>query len=280
MTDQNTKRGIPLKAIPPGINDDRTRTFVRAFNAMADRLDFTSLLMRTGDETSDEALPLAAHDRSLEEFLPPDGLPPEAARRLIDSAWELHARKGTDGGVILGQSLLGIQPHITQWYEQEPVGHHDTHEIKVYLQEQLYDDGPILDAKTQRASLRMLEATKRYSQDTSFSIGLSVDPQTLGLAAATAIAGLLTINGLRDTTIKLDYEFGLVGETTLAGLLTIEGEQDLTIIAKAGLATAGAVSIACILTIEGGTEGFTSLLLGEDGAPLVGSDGAQLYGYN
>ncbi|WP_321448405.1 phage tail protein [uncultured Cohaesibacter sp.] len=226
MTDQNTKRGIPLKAIPPGINDDRTRTFVRAFNAMADRLDFTSLLMRTGDETSDEALPLAAHDRSLEEFLPPDGLPPEATRRLIDSAWELHERKGTDGGVILGQSLLGIQPHITQWYEQEPVGHHDTHQVTVYVNEHLYaDEAMLLNEKIQRASLKMIDATKRWSQESSFALGVGLETE-IGFSASGRAVGLAKAEGeMKLPTMGSAAGLGISGRAL--GFVARDGEAKL-----------------------------------------------------
>nr|WP_321460374.1 phage tail protein [uncultured Cohaesibacter sp.] len=239
MTDQNTKRGIPLKAIPPGINDDRTRTFVRAFNAMADRLDFTSLLMRTGDETSDEALPLAAHDRSLEEFLPPDGLPPEATRRLIDSAWELHERKGTDGGVILGQSLLGIQPHITQWYEQEPVGHHDTHQVTVYVNEHLYaDEAMLLNEKIQRASLKMIDATKRWSQESSFALGVGLETE-LGLGLSGQAVGLARAEGETKLPV-MGSSVGLGAATRAFGFVSRAGETNLPVMGSdIGLAVKG-----------------------------------------
>lgn len=234
MTDNVTRRGIPPKAIPPGINDERTRDLIAAFNAMASGLDFASLLMRSGEETPDDALPLAIHDRSLEEFMPPDGLPPVATRRLLDNAWDLHERKGTDGGVILGQELLGIHPQITQWYEQDPVGQHDTHKITVYVNEHLYEgEATLLNEKIQRASLKMIHATKRWSQESSYSLGVGFDSD-LGIAAR----GRGHAFARTDGATKLPLMGSSMGLESLArshGLVRTSGEAKLPAV---GIATA------------------------------------------
>ncbi|WP_319530803.1 phage tail protein [uncultured Cohaesibacter sp.] len=166
MTDRSVTRGIPLKAIPPGINDARTRALVGAFNAMASELDFTGLLMRTGDEIPDKALSCALHDFSLTEFVGPDGLPANLARKLIDDAWALHEQQGTDAGVKLGQNLLGIGVSIEHWWQKEPIGYHDTHTITLNLGDS--DDPPTdpLGPEVQQSALKTIEATKRWSQDT------------------------------------------------------------------------------------------------------------------
>lgn len=180
------KRDFPETLIPPGINDERSRAMLGLFKAMAEDFDFAKLLMRNAGEIPDDALPLAVHDFSLEEFFPPDGLPVEATRKLIDRAWDLHEWQGTDRGVTLGLALLGIRPQITHWFEQEPPGHHDTHDIKVYVGQHLYEGAPsILNDQTQRAALQMIDATKRWSQDTSFALGARF-PDTWSVAAASS----------------------------------------------------------------------------------------------
>ena len=70
------KRVFPESLIPPGINDERTRALLGAFEAMAGEFDFTRLLMRNASEIPDEALEIAIHDFSLAEFIAADGLPP------------------------------------------------------------------------------------------------------------------------------------------------------------------------------------------------------------
>lgn len=177
-------RIFPEKLIPPGINDERTRAVLAAFEAMANEFDFRALLMRNSSEIPDEALPLAIHDFSLEEFIPADGLPPRVIGRLIDRAWELHEAQGTDGGVQLGLSLLGIVPEILHWWQQKPQGHHDTHRLTVFVNELLFEgEDAILGRKTQTAAHTMVDATKRWSQDTDFRTGIR-QSDDLGVANA------------------------------------------------------------------------------------------------
>jgi phage tail P2-like protein len=166
MADQALARGIPQKAIPPGINDERTRVLVAAFNAMASDFDFSGLLMRTGEEIPDEALCCAVHDFSLTEFIGPDGLPAKLVRKLIDDAWPLHEQQGTDAGVKLGQELLGIGVEIEHWWQKEPQGYHDTHTITLNLGD---SDAPVIEPlglEVQQTALKTIEATKRWSQQT------------------------------------------------------------------------------------------------------------------
>ncbi|SDR15366.1 phage tail protein [Pseudovibrio sp. Tun.PSC04-5.I4] len=181
-----TDRRFPYTLIPPSINEPRTRALLDAFEAMIGAFDFSVLLQRNADETSTEALPLAMHDRSLEEFIGEDGLPEEAVRRLIDEAWPLHEDKGTDDGVALGLSLIGVRPHFEHWWQQEPEGPHDTHNLTVYVNEHLFDDEAVLlNSKVQIAALTMVDATKRWSQDTNFELGAEFETTlSLGLGGA------------------------------------------------------------------------------------------------
>ena len=114
----------------------------------------------------------------------------QSVRGLIDQAWRLHEEQGTDGGVRLGLSLIGVFPDIVQWWQTEPEGHHDTHEITAYVNDHIFDDeAAVLNAKVQMAVLRMIDATKRWSQDTYFKIGVGLNAD-IGAAGALQIAGL------------------------------------------------------------------------------------------
>ncbi|SDQ17110.1 phage tail protein I [Pseudovibrio sp. Tun.PSC04-5.I4] len=160
-------RRFPYTLIPPSINEPRTRALLDAFEAMAAEFDFATLMQRYAEETSTAALPLAVHDRSLDEFIGEDGLPDTLVRKLIDQAWDLHEKKGRDEGVKLAQSLLGIAADIEHWWQQEPEGPHDTYQITLRLGD--LDDPPDepLSLEVQKTALKAIAATKRYSQDTS-----------------------------------------------------------------------------------------------------------------
>ncbi len=180
------------RLIPPGINDARVRYLWGAFDAALAGIELSphTLLMRTSAEMTVEMLPLAVWELSLDEFMPEEGLPEHVVRRLIDRAYELHALKGTDEGVKLGLKLLtGLRPDIVHWWQKSPRGHHDTHTITVWVGEAVYGDGVILSEKVQRAALAIIDAAKRWSQDTDFRLGAGWSSHT-GLACATAAAAV------------------------------------------------------------------------------------------
>lgn len=160
-------RRFPHTLIPPSINEPRSRAVLDAFAAMASDFDFSVLMQRNGQEISSEALSLALHDRSLEEFIGEDGLPEPLARKLVDRAFELHEKKGRDEGVKLAQSLLGIAADIEHWWQQSPRGPHDTHEITLRLGD--LDEPPEvpLSLEVQKSAFNSVAATKRHSQETA-----------------------------------------------------------------------------------------------------------------
>lgn len=160
------------RLIPPGINDERTRALMDAFDHASSLFDFSKLLMRNSSEIPDNMLELAIHDYSLKEFIPPDGLPVDAARRLIDKAWELHEKQGTDEGVQLGQSLLGATASITHWWQLHPKGAHDTQNVTVWFDRLLIDGATVYDQQHQDMARNMVHATKRWSQDTAVGFGV------------------------------------------------------------------------------------------------------------
>lgn len=160
------------KLIPPGINDERTRALLGAFMHAASQFDFSKLLMRTGSEIPDDMLELAVHDFSLSEFVGPDGVPAEAARRLIDNAWDLHEQQGTDAGVHLALSMLGCAGDITHWWQTDPEGPHDTHDIAVFFEDVLFTDSALGDEKYRTAGEYVIDTAKRWSQETALRFGV------------------------------------------------------------------------------------------------------------
>lgn len=180
------KRDFPQTLIPPGINDERSRSLLKLFSAMAEEFDFSSLLMRNSSEMRDDVLELAVHDFSLDEFIGPDGVPPIVARRLIDRAWELHEKQGRDEGVIAGQDVLGSAVSIEHWWQQEPKGPHDTQKVTVFFDEPLFEDSQLGDEKYRQAAQKFIDATKRWSQDTATRFGVQTSSTNyLGVISST-----------------------------------------------------------------------------------------------
>lgn len=112
------------------------------------------------------------------------GLPEARIRALGKEAYWLHSIKGYDGGVKHGLSLLGFRAQIHQWYNEDPIGLPNTHRIDVEIREPLFDDEPAYSEKTERQIWRMINAMKRWSQDTALRLIGAVDgPVRVGAAA-------------------------------------------------------------------------------------------------
>ena len=185
-------RRFDERLIPPGINDARTRWLWGAFDAAVEQFDFHRLLMRTSAEMTSAMLPVAVWELSLEEFWDPEGLPETIARGMIDRAYELHAKKGTDEGVLLGLELLGYRARIVHWWQMSPRGHHDTHRVEVEVRAPLYPDHEPISERTQAQITRMIDATKRWSQDTWLRLALTTDgPERVAVATVSGAAATL-----------------------------------------------------------------------------------------
>ena len=161
-----TDRRFPETLIPPGINDERSRAILGAFEAMAGEFDFTRLLMRRSAEMPAEVLPLAVAERSLEEFIAPDGSPEAAVRKLIDLAFVLHETKGTDAGVLSALAAFGLEADVLQWFSRSPAGPHDTHTVTVDAAQDIFGDGDLWGGRVYRQVWRIVDAMKRWSQET------------------------------------------------------------------------------------------------------------------
>lgn len=210
------ERRFPQTLIAPGINDERSRAILSAFEAMANAFDFSALLMRRSSEIPDEALPLAIHDFSLSEFVPEDGLPVPVIRKLIDEAWSLHEMQGTDRGVLLGQSMLGIDADVTQWWQENPPAKPHTHVIEANPP-QIYEDEPGYGEKTFRAIGHMVDVTKRWSQQSCYRL-----PLAGALPLRLAGAGLPELADAQTTRIEDRGNLDLRGDIALTGKVELQ----------------------------------------------------------
>jgi hypothetical protein len=89
-------------------------------------------------------------------------------------AWALQSLEGKDAGVKLGLSLLGADVTITQWYQMQPKGAANTHRINCMIEDSIWpvEEGPFGPCQI-GAMWRMINRTKRFSQDTELRIGVS-----------------------------------------------------------------------------------------------------------
>lgn len=169
-----------VSTLPPSVRDRRTLAFAEAFQRAFQDPDFRRLLMEHFDSAPSEALPALIREFSIEEFVEP-GMNETVIRRLLAGSFEMHAKKGYLEGIRKGLALIGMSVDWVQWYEKTPKGQPGTHTATVYATEFIFDNqGAILDARVQRAALRMIDGTKRWSQDVEFVIGVGFK-QKLGM---------------------------------------------------------------------------------------------------
>ena len=189
MTDA-TKTGplVPDELLPPGVRDERQLAFVRAIDAGLQPIVLEAFIMSDADKVDARLLPYLVREFSLQEFIEP-GMPDEVVRRFIKNAYELHAKKGYVEGTRLGLRLLGVEVSWTQWWQQEPKGEPNTHVVTTYANENIFadDSGVFLTEKLQTAVRRIIDATKRWSQDVSFRLGAGYKSKA---GVGSAFAGL------------------------------------------------------------------------------------------
>jgi phage tail P2-like protein len=190
------KRRFDTNLIPPSINDARIRYMFAAFDAMLSEFHFADLLMQTSNEMPDEVLELAVADRSLEEFIDEAGSPELAVRKLIDNAFALHETQGTDPGIIDALAAFGMSAEIIQWYEQNPPGPPHTHKINVDTSGDIFGDGEVFGPRTARQADRIVNAMKRWSQNSAIRLAAMKQSRTF--------AGLAPMMRLSVTALPLD----------------------------------------------------------------------------
>jgi len=175
--------GAP-ELIPPGVNDARSRAFVRALGDVLGTFRTSALLVQDPLTVDARLLPAMTVELAMTEFVWP-GLREVHLRNLLAAAPEIHALTGTVAGARSALAAIGVTVDWTQWYQADPKLYHDTHIVVAYINDHLIEGQPaLLTAETQQAVLRLIEATQRWSQDITFKLGV-------GFRSAAAPVGIL-----------------------------------------------------------------------------------------
>jgi len=174
---------------PPQVLDERGSAYLQALNEIIGDQPITAFLVKDADTCPTEALPALIAEYSMEEFIDPD-LPEAIQRRILKNAWLLQSLEGYDAGVKLGLSLLSMTAIIEQWYQQQPMGAPNTHRLTIMIDKVIDADGDGYFSEQQtRATLKMVEATKRWSQESEIRIGVPASP--------TAYAGVFPLTHIQ-----------------------------------------------------------------------------------
>lgn len=175
---------IPDRLIPAGINDERSRAFVRAFSDEIEAVDMQSLLVQDALTVDERLLPAMTVARAMTGFMMPN-MKQKFIRQLLANYHQIHENSGYIYGTRIALLSLGIAVEWTQWHNEIPMGPHDTHKVVVYINENLFeDDENLFSAQNQTAIRRAIDQTQRWSQDVAFSLGVLLR-QKIGLANAT-----------------------------------------------------------------------------------------------
>lgn len=150
---------------PPQVLDERGRGLLRSLDQIIGDQPIADFYVKAADTCPAEALPALIAEYSMEEFVDPSW-PEIVQRRVLKNAWLLQTLEGRDIGVKLGLSLLGLNAVIEQWWQISPKGPPNTHTVYFDIDEQVFaDTRQSFEQRELRAAKRMIEATKRWSQD-------------------------------------------------------------------------------------------------------------------
>ncbi|KQI69376.1 hypothetical protein AN189_02820 [Loktanella sp. 3ANDIMAR09] len=178
--------------VPSSIRDPRQDAFLAAFGATFADFDLTNLVMVDAQTCPVELLPALIVEFSLEEYVTSD-LSEQRVRDIISNAYELHVSKGYDAGVVLALSLVGVTAEIVHWYEDTPVGPPNTHRLVFEADGEFWSDEPIGGPRAFDRIRTLVEASKRFSQDTAYQVR-STNAQTA--SAATGMRARLDATGI------------------------------------------------------------------------------------
>ena len=248
MTEREFPARVLASIVPPSIADKRGRAFGETMaRAIADP-DFRKLLFERIDTVDASVLPFLVRDFSIEEFVEP-GMSEAVVRRLLKGSYDLHASKGFISGVRRGLLMLGMRVVWKQWFKATPKGQPGTHVATVFVNQTIFDDQEtLIDERSQRAALRMIEGMKRYSQDVSFQIGVA----TTSRAGAASAAHPMIVAPIAASIAP--PEIGArIGSAAAAGMLAVSrmaGKASPWSSRRSALATASAARAIQFINIK------------------------------
>ncbi len=159
------------RATPPQAKDVRGEAVIRTLDNFIGDQPVTALSVRDPETCPASALPALIAEMSMEEYIDPS-LPEHVQRRVLKNAWVLHSLKGYDSGVKMGLDLLGMTMQIEHWWQVDPKREPNTHRLIYYIGEDLFPGEPShLNQRSTKAALRMIDATKRWSQESELFVG-------------------------------------------------------------------------------------------------------------
>ena len=172
MSDTVHLQGLDARLVPPGIADIRGRAVASVVARMIDTFEPEDLLVIDYEKVDAKLLPILVRGHSLEDLMF-DGITEEIVRIFCANAGALHARKGGVDGVRFALDLLGFGVDWVNWNDTDPKGPHDTYEAIVYVDRNLFPgETGLINERTQRAALDMIDAMKRWSQEGGLAIGI------------------------------------------------------------------------------------------------------------
>ncbi|MCJ7996054.1 phage tail protein I [Rhizobium cremeum] len=168
--------------IPPGVNDQRDRDFIAALSAVLAEFTPSALVVQDAFTAPAALLPIMVIEAGLMDFVSAD-MREDLLRTMIDAAPEIHATRGTVAGVKKALETIGVSARWTQWWQEEPKAHHDTHKVVLFVNDTVINGHAPLDLPNQRAAARIIAAAKRWSQDIAIQYGVRGEA-TIRLGAA------------------------------------------------------------------------------------------------
>ncbi|WP_170181922.1 phage tail protein I [Phreatobacter stygius] len=181
---------VDRSIVPPSVSDERGRAFGEVLALALEAPDFRVLLTERIDTVDASVLPFLVRELSIEDMVEP-GMTDAVIRRVLKGSFALHARKGYVDSVIAGLGLLGVRvTRWRQWFQETPQAAIGTHVISIAVDDEVFEaEGRAITARLQRAIGRMIDATKRYSQDITIRVSADCDvPLYIGAATVSRIA--------------------------------------------------------------------------------------------
>tara|TARA_R100001369_G_scaffold83666_1_gene116074 strand:- start:1271 stop:1942 length:672 start_codon:yes stop_codon:yes gene_type:complete len=195
----------------PGVFDARGKAVLRTLDRMIGMRQIAEFQVREADTCPASVLPALIAEHSMEEFIEV-GLPERIQRRILGNAWVLQSLKGYDAGVKLGLELLGISAEIEHWHQTEPKGEPNTHRILIFVDQPVFaNSATALDAREVGAIYRMVDACKRFSQESEIAFGVAQDAQ-INIGAVAAFGARVNVHPYvpSNLTIEASAEIGVV----------------------------------------------------------------------
>jgi phage tail P2-like protein len=171
--------------LPGSVADDRGRAFAAVLAQAVAEPDFRALLFERFDIVPEAVLPFLVREFGIEDLVSP-GLPAERVRRLLASALDINRERGRVSSIRRGLAALGIRVDVIQWYQESPRGPRGTHRIRVTVTEHIWGGAPLIDGRVAGQVRRMIDGTKRWSQDEAIEF-VAETRAGLGVAGAVAV---------------------------------------------------------------------------------------------